>query len=96
MNVVAAAPVVYCKKVLETSKTVILRCLDFGVRLKHFVLLSFELVSLEIFQARAVLINAGQANAATVRYLSFSLMLEISRDLKLCCLGVNSYGSEIA
>jgi glutamate N-acetyltransferase/amino-acid N-acetyltransferase len=35
-NVVAAAPVVYCKKVLETSKT-----------------------------ARAVLINAGQANAAT-------------------------------
>lgn len=24
MNVVAAAPVVYCKKVLETSKTVIL------------------------------------------------------------------------
>ncbi|XP_033147981.1 arginine biosynthesis bifunctional protein ArgJ, chloroplastic isoform X1 [Brassica rapa] len=36
MNVVAAAPVVYCKKVLETSNT-----------------------------ARAVLINAGQANAAT-------------------------------
>ncbi|CAH2058903.1 unnamed protein product [Thlaspi arvense] len=36
VNVVAAAPVVYCKKVLETSKT-----------------------------ARAVLINAGQANAAT-------------------------------
>ncbi|CAN7137819.1 hypothetical protein BRARA_D02280 [Brassica rapa] len=36
MNVVAAAPVVYCKKVLETSKT-----------------------------ARAVLVNAGQANAAT-------------------------------
>ncbi|KAM7254787.1 hypothetical protein ACFE04_020028 [Oxalis oulophora] len=35
-NVVAAAPVVYCKKVLETKKT-----------------------------ARAVLINAGQANAAT-------------------------------
>lgn len=35
-NVVAAAPVVYCKKALETSKT-----------------------------ARAVLINAGQANAAT-------------------------------
>ncbi|CAO2841107.1 unnamed protein product [Amaranthus hypochondriacus] len=35
-NVVAAAPVVYCQKVLETSKT-----------------------------ARAVLINAGQANAAT-------------------------------
>ncbi|KAL9244274.1 hypothetical protein vseg_018070 [Gypsophila vaccaria] len=35
-NVVAAAPVIYCKKTLETSKT-----------------------------ARAVLINAGQANAAT-------------------------------
>lgn len=38
-----------------------------------------------------MLINAGQANAATV-----SLMLSISRDLELCCLRVNTYDSDIA
>lgn len=44
MNVVAAAPVVYCKKVLETSKTVILYLITWisDFRPRHFVLLCFE------------------------------------------------------
>ncbi|KAG5553856.1 hypothetical protein RHGRI_011658 [Rhododendron griersonianum] len=50
-NVVAAAPVVYCKKALDTLTTVVLQ--------------NSILLKSATFQARAVLINAGQANAAT-------------------------------
>lgn len=60
----------------------------------HFVLLSFEFLcslgSCSVDQCRS-----GQCSYGKISQLC-SLMLSISRDLELCCLGVNSYDCEVA
>ncbi|THG07702.1 hypothetical protein TEA_009651 [Camellia sinensis var. sinensis] len=70
-NVVAAAPVIYCKKALDASPTLhkiltvsqISSCLTICVFYESVEVL--VLMARIRFYARAVLINAGQANAAT-------------------------------
>lgn len=82
-NIVAAAPVLYCRDALLKTKTVralLSCCHDYfesywykahAGHIKYtFIWLSIRLNSfLLTLQARAVLINAGQANAATVSYV---------------------------
>lgn len=65
---VAAAPVVYCKNALNSSPTV---CMSSHYNqtsrmTKNQQYSNKSLNATIYFQARAVLINAGQANAATV------------------------------
>ncbi|WVY99268.1 hypothetical protein V8G54_031419 [Vigna mungo] len=67
-NVVAAAPVLYCQRTLDISNTtaVALRvCIVTLLQLNIPCLIAYQFTSFPTFQARAVLTNAGQANAAT-------------------------------